>query len=201
MQARDNAFTLIELLIVVAIIGILAAIAVPNFLMAQVRAKAAVVQSELRTLSLGAEAYFADWAYYPPYRDPSDCSEYPYHKRYSFFTTPIAYLSSVKVREVFTADDAPVTGQQWDIADTFYYSWTNFWDYECGGQPHALLPYRHDHGYLLRSRGPDRVLEPDSTRNAHFTGEGNLDPDAFVYDPSNGVISRGEIIRTRKEIS
>ena len=59
------AFTLIELLIVIAIIAILALIAIPNFLESQVRAKVARVHADLRSVATAIESYFVDNNVYP----------------------------------------------------------------------------------------------------------------------------------------
>ena len=59
-RCQPKAFTLIELLIVVAIIAILAAIAVPNFLEAQTRAKISRTVSDMRSIATAVEAYIID---------------------------------------------------------------------------------------------------------------------------------------------
>jgi len=58
-------FTLIELLIVVAIIGILAAIAIPQFATYRAKAYNSAAQSDLRNLKPQMEAAFGDNQAYP----------------------------------------------------------------------------------------------------------------------------------------
>src|SRR5215831_16214040 len=65
MNRRQSGFTLIELLIVIAIIGILAAIAIPNLLNAVQRGKQKRTMSDMRALATAVEAYAVDNNLYP----------------------------------------------------------------------------------------------------------------------------------------
>lgn len=107
---RKSAFTLIELLIVVLIIAILAAIAMPNFLEFQVRAKVARVKHDMRSIATAIEAFRVDNGHYPPQRNPTHYfadvndplwsvlqpgdRDYRTDLAHASLTSPISYLSS-----------------------------------------------------------------------------------------------------------
>ncbi len=96
MPDKKKAFTLIELLIVVAIIGILAAIAVPNFLNARLRAQIAKAYSDIKALAMANEMYALDnGGSYPP-----ESEDHPYERPRMeaglfFLTSPIAYIGNI----------------------------------------------------------------------------------------------------------
>jgi prepilin-type N-terminal cleavage/methylation domain-containing protein len=62
---NKKGFTLIELLIVVAIIGIIAAIAIPNLLVALQKGKQKATMGDLKSIGTGIESYITDWAVAP----------------------------------------------------------------------------------------------------------------------------------------
>ncbi|NPU98142.1 MAG: prepilin-type N-terminal cleavage/methylation domain-containing protein [Candidatus Omnitrophica bacterium] len=101
---RREGFTLIELLIVVAIIGILAAIAVPNFLNAQTRAQLAQVHTNFKALATAFEMYHTDYGCYALH-DPV----HNYNVWLNGLTTPVAYIARIPVDIFQTAKLAGTT--------------------------------------------------------------------------------------------
>jgi len=211
-----RAFTLIELLIVVAIIAILAAIAVPNFLEAQTRAKVAAAQSNMRTISTGLESYHVDQNRYPaelgPVQGPAgsyvgqpSLNGYGQLRLWGWKTappslsTPVSYLSSLPqdpFKQGAASTIPPTDGRSFASGDRldlgFVYldiaGWVNFenpqfereWANSTFGR------------WGLVSLGPDQTYNvpqptPDNSRQ-------------WVYDPTNGTVSSGIIVRTQNQV-
>jgi type IV pilus assembly protein PilA len=66
MRHKQNGFSLIELLVVVAIILVIAAIAIPNLLRSRMAANEGSAVATLRTLNTSSISYLNSYAAYPP---------------------------------------------------------------------------------------------------------------------------------------
>lgn len=192
---RLRAFTLIELLIVIAIILILIAIALPNFLEAQQRAKVARASADMRSISIALESYSLDWRKYPTMIVPGFSGGIPplagSNLKWWYvpdsLTSPIAYLTDSNLLCPFGGNYA----RENDFPDGIWkrYSYENVEELREASAAFPILQTRYGNpktlvwsgSWRLNSVGPDREWNPN-----------------LPYSPTNGTSSTGDLIRTQK---
>lgn len=190
IEKKKKGFTLIELLIVVAIIGILAAIAIPNFLNAQTRSKVSRAKADMASIVTCIETYRVDNNEYPP-------TEFAQEDRYAHLIEPIEYIKDVPPDPFGSGE--PGTFQNPDTGYLSYYTY----DFIVYYAPEILWGFGPDwwsnmiantsvknpavRQYYLSSAGPDLRVGLDANNNPEFM--------ATTYDPTNGTISLGDIHR------
>jgi len=103
---NQKGFTLIELMIVVAIIGILAAIAIPQFAAYRERAYVASMKADCNSIRTGEEAYYVDNDEYVAVASTSDPSALPGVPELSDGNTVVVTLLDIDGAATTTAADS-----------------------------------------------------------------------------------------------
>jgi len=191
-----RAFTLIELLIVVAIIAILAAIAVPNFLEAQTRAKVSRCVADMRSVITGLESYSVDNNSYPVSHRLSGETFTSSNYKSGGMTTPIAYLTNTPVDifgNVYFSDKVAV-GLTFNWNNRSCNDPYNDPSHVCNGNVDTNWNTQGQWG-VLQSGGPASPTKSDSAAGQAYWDATSLSAGEVVYDPTNGTISFGRLVR------
>lgn len=179
-------FTLIELLIVVAIIGILAAIAVPNFLNAQIRAKVSRTMTDLRSIATALEMYSTDRGTYPEGR--ATWAIFGLNK----LTTPVAFMASIPKDPFAPTDQKMVSsGYGWfpEVLPYYVYLWAR--DLSDSLNPAISRDYLFRKGVMKDPTAtPPQIFHFYQLRAMGPNGQGDY---SMAYDASNGLVSPGDI--------
>lgn len=75
MKNKKNGFTLVELVVVIAILGILAAIAIPRFMEANKSARGSKIIADMRTIESAVNIYYTKYGSYPTDKDSTGFSD------------------------------------------------------------------------------------------------------------------------------
>lgn len=202
-EELKRGFTLIELLTVVAVIGILAAIAIPNFMNAMVKAKIAKTYTNFHTLQNALHCFKMD---HEAFINSNAIWDIGRKDGWEFIrlTTPISYLKSIHaaIDDFSSEEDGTINRNQ-------------FYDYlspiEIAGRPNSnvqlifVAQSKPGDSFLLTSLGPNQKknyhvlinLSPTTT-NYNLPIFFSINDD--MYSITNGILSRGDIIATHKTI-
>lgn len=202
-MTHRKAFTLIELLIVVAIIAILAAIAVPNFLEAQTRSKVSRTKADMRSVATAVESYRVDTNHYPP---PFGV-DVEGRDSWAVLSTPVAYITAARMVDPFSKG---VTLGQRTLTYEIINGENQIIEIPATGPYSVLPPNQRGHWWWIASRGPDArygfqnpAMDPEANIRQKFY-ESDTNPGAWlsvVYDPTNGTVSLGNIYRAGGEVT
>ncbi|MFH1742060.1 MAG: type II secretion system protein [bacterium] len=191
---KPKAFTLTELLTVVAIISVLAATAVPNFQDSLTRAKVARMQHDTKILGMAIENYRLDHGWYP-YAENCDPTTYlcsvsgtveAFQKDYlPQLMTPVAYSNSIPT-DVFRKPYNSKLNKYVDYSITYAHVFQQTRDRGlCMGNSDAPpSTEKTAWTWSVYSFGPDKKASQYYDL-AYWM--------QIPYDPSNGIMSSGDI--------
>ncbi len=212
---KAAAFTVIELLIVIAIISIIAAIAVPNIMSANIRAKVSGAKADMGSIAIALEDYKVDYGKYP--QDPR------FSRSTSYALDIIAESGQDFDGKAGTDDDNDAIGLGYLVypkasyeptylkriaGDPFDNNGEEDWDGSSGAHNHHYLYYTGKWDSVsgtsidcasstdspqywgLASYGPDK----DKDITSYVNVKNAVNNGTSLYNPDNGITSDGDIV-------